>query len=107
MRFKKRNRWRTSKEEVKYRAWRKIVMELNFRKKGLSKYYVCEKCSKKRKTTRITHAHHIYSWKKFPTKRYDKTNGIVMCKKCHKSFHKKYKFKALSDPECLFEYLKK
>ena len=107
MRFKKGNRWRTSKQEVKYRTWRKLVMELNFRKKGLSKYYVCEKCNIKRKTTRIMHAHHIYSWKKFPSKRYDKSNGVVMCKKCHKKFHKKYKFEALSNPECLTEYLHK
>ena len=67
MRFKKGNRWKSSSGELKYRTWRKMVFELNKRKVGLSKYYVCVKCNKKRKTTRVLHAHHIYSWNKFPS----------------------------------------
>ena len=45
MKFKSGNRWKSSKSELKYRTWRKNVFELNKRKKGLSKGYVCEKCS--------------------------------------------------------------
>ena len=105
MKFKKGNRWKSSKSELKYRTWRKNVFELNRAKKGLRKFYVCEKCNKKRKTTRVLHAHHIKSWKKFPNDRYDRNNGVVLCIKCHNAFHRKYKFEALKKPELLWEYL--
>ena len=106
MRFKKGNRWRGNKGQVRYKTWRKNVFELNKRKVGLSKYYVCVKCNKKRKTTRVLHAHHIYSWNKFPKLRYERKNGIVMCIKCHNGFHRKYKFEALDKPDLLLEYIK-
>jgi 5-methylcytosine-specific restriction endonuclease McrA len=107
LKFKKGNRWKSSKSEVRYRSWRKSVFELNKAKKGGSKYYVCEKCDKRRKTTRVLHAHHIKSWEKFPKDRYDRSNGVVLCIPCHDKFHKKYKFEALTKPELLEEYLKK
>ena len=104
MKFKKGNRWRSSKGQIRYKTWRKNVFELNKRKVGLSKYYVCIKCNKKRKTTRVLHAHHIYSWNKFPKLRYERGNGVVMCIKCHNGFHRKYKFEALDKPDLLLEY---
>ena len=107
MRFKKGNRWKSSRGELKYKTWRKNVFELNRAKRGLRKYYVCEKCNKRRKTTRVLHAHHIYSWQKFPKKRYDRSNGVVLCIACHNKFHRKYKFEALDKPELLEEYLGK
>ena len=105
MRFKPGNRWKSSRSEVRYRTWRKNVFELNKRKLGLSRNYVCVKCNKKRKTTRVLHAHHIYSWNKFKSKRYDSKNGVVLCIKCHNAFHRKYKFEALDKPDLLLEYL--
>ena len=107
MRFKKGNRWKSSRGELKYKTWRKNVFELNRAKRGLRKYYVCEKCNKRRKTTRVLHAHHIYSWQIFPKKRYDRSNGVVLCIACHNKFHRKYKFEALDKPELLEEYLGK
>ena len=105
MRWKKGNRWKGSKGELRYKTWRKMVFELNKRKVGLSKYYVCVKCNKKRKTTRVLHAHHIYSWDRFQEKRYDSKNGVVLCIKCHNRFHRKYRFEALDKPNLLLEYL--
>ena len=99
MKFKKGNRWRGNKGQVRYMTWRKNVFELNKGKYGLSKHYVCMKCNKKRKTTKTLHAHHIYSWEKFPNKRY------VLCKYCHTGFHYKYKFEALENPNLLIEYI--
>ena len=107
MRFKPGNRWKSSKGELKYKVWRKVVFELNKAKRGLRKYYVCEKCSKRLKTTRALHAHHRKSWNKFPEDRYSRDNGVVLCIKCHNAFHRKYKFEALSKPELLDEYLNK
>ena len=105
VKFKKGNRWKSSRGELRYKAWRKSVFELNRAKKGLRRYYVCEKCSKRRKTTRVLHAHHIYSWDKYPKKRYDRNNGVVLCIPCHNRFHRKYKFEALENPKLLWEYL--
>ena len=105
VRFKKGNRWKSSRGELKYRTWRKAVFQLNKVKRGMNKYYVCVKCGKRRKTTRVLHAHHIKSWDKFPKDRYDRNNGVVLCIKCHNAFHRKYKYKALEDPKLLEEYL--
>ena len=105
MKFKPGNRWKNSKNKIRYKKWRTSVFQLNKGKKGLSKYYVCEKCDKKRKTTRTLHAHHIYSWDKFPDKRYTMKNGVVLCIKCHNAFHRKYRFEALDKPNLLLEYL--
>ena len=107
MKFKPGNRWKSSKSEVRYKSWRKSVFELNKARKGTSKYYVCEKCGKRRKTTRVLHAHHIYSWEKFPNRRYTIKNGVVLCKYCHNKFHNTYKFEALDNPKLLSEYIKK
>ena len=107
MKYKKGNRWKTEGSQLKYKTWRKNVFEFNKTKKGLRKWYVCEKCNKRLKTTRALHAHHIKSWDKFPKDRYDRSNGVVLCIKCHNAFHKKYKFEALNRPELLDEYLEK
>ena len=45
---KKGNRWKSNKGQLRYKIWRKNVYELNKRKVGLSKNYVCIKCNKKR-----------------------------------------------------------
>ena len=106
MRFKKGNRWsKSGRGKLRYTTWRRMVFERNKGRVGLSKWYVCVKCNKKRKTTRVLHAHHIYSWNKFPKKRYDRFNGVVLCIKCHNGFHRKYKFEALDKPNLLLEYL--
>ena len=107
MKFRKGNRWRGSKGELRYKTWRKNVFELNFRKQGLSKYYVCTKCNKKRKTTRVLHAHHIFSWHNYPKLRYEMKNGIVLCKYCHNKFHRQYGYKSTEEPKLLVEYLGK
>ena len=105
MRFKKGNRWRGSKGQVRYKTWRRNVFQLNKGRCGLGRDYVCVKCNKKRKTTRVLHAHHIFSWNKFESKRYDSKNGVVLCIKCHNGFHRKYKYEALDKPDLLVEYL--
>ena len=107
MKFKKGNRWISSKNEVRYKSWRKSVFILNKAKVGCGRWYVCEKCDKRLKTTRALHAHHIKSWEKFPKDRYDRTNGVILCKYCHNGFHYKYKYEALENPELLWEYIGK
>jgi len=96
MKFKSGNRWSGNKGQLRYKTWRKMVFEINKRKVGLSRHYVCIKCNKKRKTTRVLHAHHIFSWDKYPKQRYDRNNGVVLCKYCHNGFHYKYNGKYIN-----------
>ena len=101
------NRWRSSSGKIRYMKWRKSVFELNKGLYGMRKYYVCVKCKKRLKPTRALHAHHIYSWKKLPNKRYTIKNGVVLCIKCHNKFHRKYKYEALENPSLLAEWVGK
>jgi hypothetical protein len=48
--------------------------------------YRCQKCSDQNKLN----VHHIFNYNDFPFNRDELENGIVLCKKCHQEFHKKY-----------------
>ena len=104
-RFRNKARWKSSKGQIRYKTWRKNVFELNKIRYGMGRQYTCVKCGKVRKTTRVLHAHHIASWDKFESKRYDRNNGVVLCKWCHDGFHYKYKWDALKQPELLLEWV--
>lgn len=32
-------------------------------------------------------AHHLDGWSKYPEKRFDVTNGVALCRRCHRGFH--------------------
>jgi hypothetical protein len=49
--------------------------------------YTCQLCNKK--GDRLN-AHHFENYSANKEKRFDIDNGITLCVKCHKSFHKKY-----------------
>lgn len=49
--------------------------------------YTCQQCGLKAK--RGLEAHHIFSFKKYPEKRYDVENGVTLCKPCHWSLYGK------------------
>jgi 5-methylcytosine-specific restriction endonuclease McrA len=42
---------------------------------------ICQLCHQ---PGRILEAHHILTWQKHPTERYDIDNGITLCRECHK-----------------------
>ena len=62
--------------------WRKKVFERDG--------YVCQQCFTK--GNRL-HAHHIQRFSEHPDLRFDVSNGITLCEKCHKEIHKKIVFK--------------
>ena len=62
----------------KYRAWRKAIFERDD--------YTCQVC---RKRGGKLEAHHIEPWAVCMKKRYDVSNGITLCKDCHKQIHKR------------------
>jgi len=56
-----------------YFLWRRCVLERD--------EYACQACGVK---TKYLQVHHILSWAKFPHKRYDISNGLTLCEKCHR-----------------------
>lgn len=66
------------RDSSKYKNWRLSIFKRD--------NYTCQKCGSKEKIN----AHHLYSWKEYPEKRYDLENGITLCEKCHIKVHQKY-----------------
>lgn len=56
----------------KYRKWRMEVFKRDD--------YTCQSCFKK---GIYLEAHHIKGWTEYPDLRYEKDNGLTLCKKCH------------------------
>ena len=46
--------------------------------------YTCQVCGLRGKGIQ---AHHIKSWKNYPEERLDVSNGVTLCKECHKDTH--------------------
>jgi 5-methylcytosine-specific restriction endonuclease McrA len=76
-----------------YREWQNNVKKKN--------NFTCQKCNQL--GGKLT-SHHIRSFIEYPELRYEITNGITFCKKCHKKFHSIYGVKRFNE-ENLKEYL--
>lgn len=50
--------------------------------------YTCQLCFKKR-SGRFLQVHHIIMWSRSAHLRFEKSNCITLCKKCHKSIRNK------------------
>jgi hypothetical protein len=62
---------------LEYREWRTSVFKRD--------NYACQKCGV---VKCYLQAHHIKSWAKYPELRYEITNGITLCRDCHKTIRK-------------------
>lgn len=62
-----------------YRLWRKAIFERD--------NFSCQKC--KESGGDLT-AHHINNFSEFPELRFSIENGIALCRKCHRAFHKMF-----------------
>jgi hypothetical protein len=81
---KHKRAWRFPEDEKKairnsaeYAEWRKNVFERD--------HYTCKACG--RKGGEIN-AHHIKHFAKYPELRLELSNGVTLCKKCHKKVHR-------------------
>lgn len=63
----------------KFRIWREGVFKRDD--------WTCQKCNIR---GGILHPHHILNFLDYEELRYDVTNGVTFCKKCHGKFHKTY-----------------
>jgi len=70
---------RKLRSSKKFSIWRRHV----FKKDN----WTCQKCGKR--GGRL-HPHHIYNFADYADLRFEIDNGITLCKKCHRSFHKIY-----------------
>lgn len=61
-----------------YKLWRKSVFERD--------NYTCQKCHKKGVKL---NAHHIKPWCIYKDERFEISNGITLCEKCHKEIHRR------------------
>lgn len=53
--------------------------------------FTCQKCKiQGKKNSGIIECHHIYNFRDNENLRSDIENGVCLCKKCHKKFHKIY-----------------
>ncbi len=53
--------------------------------------YVCQKCQLTCHNDELD-AHHIDGRHRFPERSQDVSNGITLCRSCHKNFHMKYTY---------------
>jgi len=72
----------TIRRSVEYKIWREKVFEKDD--------WTCQKCKIR---GWILHPHHIYNFSKYKELRFEVSNGITFCKKCHNRFHKTYSIK--------------
>jgi hypothetical protein len=61
----------------KYRKWREEVL--------VRDSYICQKCGVSEK---VMNVHHIKPFSKYELLRYEMSNGITLCQKCHLAIHK-------------------
>jgi len=61
-----------------YKQWREFILKKD--------NYTCQLCGNRK----FIEAHHIMSFALYEATRYNIENGITLCKKCHKKFHRKY-----------------
>ena len=69
------------RDSPQYKNWRQAVYQRD--------NYKCSKCG----STEKLNAHHIKSWKDYPSLRYEVSNGITLCEKCHIAYHKENGYK--------------
>ena len=83
-----------ARHNVEFRLWREAVFARD--------NWICQKCGERGGKL---HPHHIFNFATYLDLRFAIDNGITLCEKCHRKFHKKYG-KNNNTKEQLEEFLK-
>jgi len=75
----KKKRGRPDRSYIIYKEWKLSVFEKD--------NFTCQRCGDRKGGN--LNAHHVYSWKSFPSLRYECWNGVTLCQKCHRYVHSK------------------
>ena len=68
-------------------AWRRTKEYSHWRVHVIRRDKVCRVCG----TNKNRHSHHIEHASYNPSRRFDVSNGVCLCRTCHTSFHIDYK----------------
>jgi len=83
------------RDSFEYRLWRELVFERDD--------WTCKKCLERGVEL---NSHHVFNFSDNEELRFNTDNGVTLCKKCHREFHKIYGIKN-NNKEQLKEYLNK
>jgi len=72
----------TGRNYPEYKQWIKDIYKRD--------HYACQKCGSKKSGN--LNAHHIAGYTQNKDLRIELSNGVTLCKDCHKEFHKKYSY---------------
>ena len=87
-RGEKGSNWQGGKTKESERIRRSIEAHLWREAVFARDNWTCQKC--KKRGGKLC-SHHIQNFAKYPELRFAIDNGIILCKKCHQEFHKRYK----------------
>ena len=73
------------RDTTEYKEWRKAIWERD--------NFTCRKCGQKGNKL---NSHHILSFTEYPEYKFNIDNGITLCRKCHKEFHRLYGIRYIS-----------
>lgn len=81
------------RNSIEFRLWREAIF--------IKDNWICQRC---KISGGHLHPHHIFNFASYFDLRFDISNGITLCKKCHDEFHKKYGYKN-NTKEQIIEFL--
>jgi len=65
------------RRRIEYKLWRRAIF--------VRDNWTCKKCGEKRGKLNV---HHLYNFADYPDLRTSIENGITLCEKCHREFHR-------------------
>ena len=91
----------SSRKRKKIKNWRSDYGYQEFREMVINRDNCCKCCG----TKENLEVHHIFPYNQYKTLRTDVSNGLTLCKDCHKRYHSLYGKKQYATPQSLAKYI--